>query len=124
LFNGDIGISLPNEQGELMVYFADAMGGLRAVAPVRLPVHQTAFAMTVHKSQGSEFDEVLVLLPSQRSRVVSRELLYTAVTRARHRVSICASAEVVTAAIQSPTSRQAGLLDRLREAGCAGRLSL
>ncbi len=117
LFNGDIGISLPNEQGDLMVYFADATGGLRAVAPVRLPVHQTAFAMTVHKSQGSEFDEVLVLLPAQRSRVVSRELLYTAVTRARHRVSICASAEVVTAAIQSPTSRQAGLLDRLREAG-------
>ena len=117
LFNGDIGISLPDEQGELMVYFADAAGGLRAVAPVRLPVHQTAFAMTVHKSQGSEFDEVLVLLPAQRSRVVSRELLYTAVTRARHRVSICASAEVLTAAIQSPTRRQAGLLDRLREAG-------
>ena len=117
LFNGDIGISLPNDQGELMVYFADAAGGLRAVAPVRLPVHQTAFAMTVHKSQGSEFDQVLVLLPAQRSRVVSRELLYTAVTRARHRVSICASAEVLTAAIQSPTRRQAGLLDRLREAG-------
>ena len=117
LFNGDIGISLPDEQGELMVYFADAAGGLRAVAPVRLPVHQTAFAMTVHKSQGSEFDEVLVLLPAQRSRVVSRELLYTAVTRARHRVSICASAEVLSAAIQSPTRRQAGLLDRLREAG-------
>ena len=117
LFNGDIGISLPNDQGELMVYFADVTGGLRAVAPVRLPVHQTAFAMTVHKSQGSEFDEVLVLLPAQRSRVVSRELLYTAVTRARHRVSICASAEVLTAAIQSPTRRQAGLLDRLREAG-------
>ena len=117
LFNGDIGISMPDEQGELMVYFADAAGGLRAVAPVRLPVHQTAFAMTVHKSQGSEFDQVLVLLPAQRSRVVSRELLYTAVTRARHQVSICASAEVLTAAIQSPTRRQAGLLDRLREAG-------
>ena len=117
LFNGDIGVSLPNDQGELMVYFADVTGGLRAVAPVRLPVHQTAFAMTVHKSQGSEFDEVLVLLPAQRSRVVSRELLYTAVTRARHRVSICASAEVLSAAIQSPTRRQAGLLDRLREAG-------
>ena len=117
LFNGDIGISLPNDQGELMVYFADVTGGLRAVAPVRLPVHQTAFAMTVHKSQGSEFDEVLVLLPAQRSRVVSRELLYTAVTRARHRVSICASAEVLTAALQSPTRRQAGLRDRLRAAG-------
>jgi len=116
LFNGDIGITLPDASGELMVYFADAGGGLRAVAPVRLPLHQTAFAMTVHKSQGSEFDAVLVLLPEQRSPVLTRELLYTAVTRARHRVAISASAEVIAQAIDSPTQRSSGLLARLREA--------
>ncbi len=116
LFNGDIGITLPDASGELMVFFADAGGGLRAVAPVRLPLHQTAFAMTVHKSQGSEFDAVLVLLPEQRSPVLTRELLYTAVTRARHRVAISASAEVIAQAIDSPTQRSSGLLARLREA--------
>ena len=115
LFNGDIGITLPDAAGELMVFFPDAGSGFRAVAPVRLPVHQTAFAMTVHKSQGSEFDEVLVLLPEQRSRVVTRELLYTAVTRARQRVTLCSGAEVLAAAIESPTRRHSGLLARLRE---------
>ena len=116
LFNGDIGITLPDASGELMVFFPDADNGFRALAPVRLPAHQTAFAMTVHKSQGSEFDEVLVLLPEQRSRVVTRELLYTAVTRARQRVAICAGAQVLGAAIQSPSRRHSGLLARLREA--------
>ena len=116
LFNGDIGITLPDASGELMVFFPDAGSGFRAFAPVRLSAHQTAFAMTVHKSQGSEFDEVLVLLPEQRSRVVTRELLYTAVTRARQRVAICAGAQVLGAAIQSATGRHSGLLARLREA--------
>jgi exodeoxyribonuclease V alpha subunit len=116
LFNGDIGITLPDDSGELLVYFPDAAGGLRAVAPLRLPEHQTAFAMTVHKSQGSEFDEVLVLLPQQRSRVLTRELLYTAVTRARHRVLLSGSAQVLAAAIESPTQRHCGLPARLREA--------
>ena len=65
LFNGDVGISLPDAAGALMVFFPDSDGGFRAVAPLRLPAHETAFAMTVHKAQGSEFDEVLVLLPAQ-----------------------------------------------------------
>jgi len=116
LFNGDIGITLPNEDGTLMVVFPDTTGGLRRIAPVRMPTHQTAFAMTVHKAQGSEFDEVLVLLPQQRSPVVTRELLYTAVTRARQRVTLVSSAEVLTSAIQSPTRRHSGLLARLRDA--------
>ena len=126
LFNGDIGIALPAADGEvgndagsangLMVWFPDADGGFRAVAPVRLPAHQTAYAMTVHKAQGSEFNNVLVLLPGQRSRVVTRELLYTAVTRARDRVAIASSAEVLKAAITTSTVRHSGLLSRLREA--------
>jgi exodeoxyribonuclease V alpha subunit len=118
LFNGDVGIALPDAAGELLVHFpdADAPGGFRAIAPVRLPRHETAFGMTVHKSQGSEFDAVLVLLPEQRSRVLTRELLYTAVTRARHSVVLAAGAAVLEQAIATPTVRHSGLLTRLAEA--------
>jgi exodeoxyribonuclease V alpha subunit len=117
LFNGDIGITLPDESGELMVFFAQSVGGFRAIAPLRLPAHETAFAMTVHKSQGSEFDEVLVLLPAAHSRVLTRELLYTAVTRARQGVTLCASAAVLSGAIETSIRRHSGLLARLRESG-------
>ena len=117
LFNGDIGIALPDADGELLVHFPDAAapGGFRAIAPVRLPRHETAFAMTVHKSQGSEFDGVLVMLPEQRSRVLTRELLYTAITRARRRVTLVADAPVLEQAIATATTRHSGLLARLAE---------
>jgi len=72
--------------------------------------------MTVHKSQGSEFDEVLVLLPAQRSRVLTRELLYTALTRARQQVTLAAGADVLAAAVATRSERQSGLRARLREA--------
>ena len=116
LFNGDSGITLPGADGALQVFFPDPDGGFRAVAPRRLPPHQTAFAMTVHKSQGSEFSEALVLLPAQRSRVLSREMLYTAITRARERVWLAGGAPVVAAALASNTRRSSGLQARLREA--------
>jgi len=116
LFNGDIGIALPDAAGNLMVYFPDAESGFRPVAPVRLPEHETAFAMTVHKAQGSEFDDVLVMLPAKTQRVLTRELLYTGVTRARARVTLVGSAEVVANAIQSTTERVSGLAARLRDA--------
>jgi exodeoxyribonuclease V alpha subunit len=96
------------------VFFAQTDGSLRAIAPARLPAHETAFAMTVHKAQGSEFDEVLVVLPAQRSRVLTRELLYTAVTRARQGVTLCASAAVLTGTIEASTRRHSGLLARLQ----------
>jgi len=117
LFNGDIGIALPDARGDLLVHFPDAgaPGGFRAIAPVRLPRHETAFAMTVHKSQGSEFDAVLVMLPQQRSRVLTRELLYTAITRARRGVALVADAPVLEQAIATPTVRHSGLLARLTE---------
>ncbi|HRP27464.1 MAG TPA: ATP-binding domain-containing protein [Burkholderiaceae bacterium] len=103
LFNGDIGIALPAANGELMVHFPQPGDGLREVAPLRLPQHETAFAMTVHKAQGSEFDAVFVLLPAQASRVLTRELLYTAVTRARRQVTLAAGAAVLAAAIEART---------------------
>jgi len=113
LFNGDIGIALPDGSGDLMVFFPDGEKGWRPIAPVRMPVHETAFATTVHKAQGSEFDQVLVLLPRHQSRVVTRELLYTAVTRAKARIVLCGSEEVLSIAIGQQTVRRSGLLDRL-----------
>jgi len=115
LFNGDIGIALPGANGELAVFFPDGESGFRAVPTVRMPEHETAFATTVHKAQGSEFDEVMVVLPQRRSRVVTRELLYTAVTRARSRVTLFASADVLAAAIESPSQRHSGLAARMGE---------
>jgi exodeoxyribonuclease V alpha subunit len=117
LFNGDIGIALPDASGQLLVHFPDAASpsGFRAIAPVRLPQHETAFAMTVHKSQGSEFDAVLVVLPGERSRVLTRELLYTAITRARRGVVLASSAPVLESAITAFTQRHSGLLARLAE---------
>lgn len=117
LYNGDIGIVLPDADGALAVFFPNPDGdGHRAVAPARLPPHETAYAMTVHKAQGSEFDDVLVLLPARRSRVLTRELLYTAVTRARRRVVLSAGATVLAEAIGAATQRHSGLMARLRDA--------
>jgi exodeoxyribonuclease V alpha subunit len=121
VFNGDLGLVLPGAAAAagahgaagLSVVFPQADGRLRRLPVSRLPEHDTAFAMTVHKAQGSEFDEVLVALPPQPSRACSRELLYTAVTRARQRVTLAAPAAVVEAAILSPTRRESGLRDRL-----------
>lgn len=116
LFNGDIGIALPGADGEPTVMFPDGEHGWRGVAPARMPPHETAFAMTVHKSQGSEFDEVLVLLPAHRSAVLTRELLYTAVTRARQSVAVMGPEASLRAAIEQKVARASGLLARLGEA--------
>ena len=116
LMNGDVGITLPDDSGRLRVYFATADGGYRGVAPARLPPHETAFATTVHKAQGSEYDGVLLVLPEVAVPVVTRELLYTAITRARMQVTVCAGEAVLAAAIGTPTLRLSGLQERLREA--------
>lgn len=115
LMNGDVGITLPDEAGNLRVYFAAGDGSLRAIVPARMPAHETAFATTVHKAQGSEFEAVMLILPENVSQVVTRELFYTAVTRARERVIVCASEAVVQAAVEAPTRRISGLPARLRE---------
>ncbi len=120
LFNGDIGITLPDADGELAVFFPNGDQGYRAVPLARMPEHETAFAMTVHKAQGSEFDAVLVSLPPQRSRVVTRELLYTAVTRAKSMVVISAGAHVLAAAIQARSQRHSGLISRISDSPPSG----
>ncbi|HEJ0180828.1 TPA: exodeoxyribonuclease V subunit alpha [Citrobacter koseri] len=108
LFNGDIGIALDRGQG-LRVWFAMPDGSIKSVQPSRLPEHETTWAMTVHKSQGSEFDHAALILPSQRSPVVTRELVYTAVTRARRRLSLYADERVLSGAIATRTERRSGL---------------
>ncbi len=116
LYNGDIGIALPDAAGSLRVHFRTPDGSFRAIAPVRLPEHETAFATTVHKAQGAEFDAVVLVLPARASRVLTRELVYTGVTRARQRVVLVTSAEVLETALRNPTVRHSGLIERLREA--------
>ena len=114
LFNGDVGLLDRGGSGRLGAFFPSADGSIREIPPARLPRHQTVYAMTVHKSQGSEFDEVLVVLPPRLSPVVTRELLYTAVTRARIKVTLVGPTTAIRHAIRTPVRRTSGLRDRLR----------
>lgn len=111
LYNGDVGVTR-QENGRSVVYFP-VRDGVRGFAPARVPAHATAWAMTVHKSQGSEFDQVLLMLPAEDSRVLTRELLYTGVTRARERVTIFGSPAIIRAATERTTARASGLAARL-----------
>ncbi len=114
LYNGDVGLVLadPGSGSALRVFFATAEG-IRRILPSRLPAHETVYAMTVHKSQGSEFDEVLLVLPETGSRALTRELIYTGITRARKRVRLLATEERLRAAIARPLVRASGLYDAL-----------
>ncbi len=114
LFNGDIGILLDDpDVAALRAYFPTDEGGFRRIPPVRLIASESAHAVTVHKSQGSEFEHVLILLPDRHSEVVTRELIYTAVTRARKRVEIWGKEEAFIEAVSRRTRRMSGLQDRL-----------
>jgi len=115
LFNGDVGIALPESEaeGRLKVFFPAAGKGLRSFAPVRLPEHETVYAMTIHKSQGSEFGHVLLVLPSELSAVMSRELVYTGITRAMRRVDIWGTEPVFCEAIERRLVRASALEERL-----------
>jgi exodeoxyribonuclease V alpha subunit len=118
LYNGDIGILLPDPtNGSLLAWFIGEDGGIRRVPPARLPEYEPAFVMTVHKSQGSEFDNVLLILPDKESPVLTRELIYTGLTRARSRVEVWFQESVLRAAIARTIQRGSGLRDRLCEAG-------
>ena len=115
LFNGDTGILWPDDSPEkkLRAYFPDPNGQLRSLAPSRLLAHETVFASTVHKSQGSEFDQVLLLLPSHDTRAMTRELIYTGITRAKAAVEIWGRKEVFSLALQRRVQRTSGLRDAI-----------
>jgi exodeoxyribonuclease V alpha subunit len=119
LFNGDIGVGWEDSpQGQsgpasLGVMFPSESGEMRRILPSRLPEHETVYAMTVHKAQGSEFDRILLILPDQASAALTREMLYTAVTRARKHVEIWARRETIEASIQKRVARHSGLREAL-----------
>ena len=113
LFNGDTGILWQDEKDQLRAWFKQADNSLYPVTPARLPEHDTAYAITIHKAQGSEFEQVLLLLPEEDSRVLSRELIYTGITRAKKSLILCSSAKILAQAVQRKTRRYSGLADRL-----------
>ncbi|MGF6926501.1 exodeoxyribonuclease V alpha subunit [Chitinophaga sp. W2I13] len=120
LFNGDTGIIRADENGVLMAWFEDSTGALKAVLPGYLTQAETAFAMTIHKSQGSEFGEVLVLLPDTTDvPILTRELLYTAVSRAKNKVYVQGTPEVILMAAERFVERASGIASRFREVNAA-----
>ncbi len=117
LFNGDTGLiwKVPGS-GELKAYFPSADGKFREITAARLPEHDTVFAMTVHKSQGSEFERIMLVLPENDSAILTRELLYTAITRAKEDVSIWADSVILENTAERRIQRSSGLQDALIEA--------
>ena len=117
LRNGDVGLAWPDEAGRMQVLFAQESGTLRALSPAQLPAHETAFASTIHKSQGSEHDVVVVILPNEQSPLLTRELVYTAVTRARRQAHVFGTPEALVSAASRTVTRHSGLGD-----ACGARL--
>ncbi len=114
LYNGDIGLLWRDRDNNLHAYFRDIHQELVRFPVTSLPAHGPAWAMTVHKSQGSEFDSVLLVLPEgNQTRALSRELLYTGVTRARRHLSICATRAAIETACHNRIRRHSGLATKL-----------
>ncbi|MFO0746002.1 MAG: exodeoxyribonuclease V subunit alpha [Myxococcota bacterium] len=117
LYNGDVGLALTDPDNALRVHFprpGALGGGTRALAPSQLPTFDAFYATTVHKAQGSGFDDVVVVLPAEPSAVLTRELLYTAVTRARKSVTIVATEAVLRHTVRQRVERASGLRAALR----------
>lgn len=116
LFNGDTGVVVAagdeTDPGRLLCAF-ERRGEIITISPSRLRAVETSYAMTIHKSQGSQFSHAIVALPDSDSRILTRELLYTAVTRARHHVTVIGSAEAIHTAVERPVQRASGLTQRL-----------
>lgn len=113
LYNGDIGIALRSPDGRLRVAFELPDHSIRLLLPSRLPEHETVFAMTIHKSQGSEFHHVAMVLPDQFSPIITRELVYTGITRAREKLDLFCEQKMMAIAARNPTRRESGLYQQL-----------
>ena len=113
LYNGDTGVIVQSEAGRASAVFERGRDLLH-FSPLRLGAVETVYAMTVHKSQGSQFDTAAVLLPSSSSRILTRELLYTAITRARRELILVGSEDAVRGAVGRPVARASGLAERLQ----------
>lgn len=116
LYNGDIGLCMPDkdQNGKLMVFFQRADGSVKKYLPARVSHCETVFAMTIHKSQGSEFEEVLIVLPEAINPVLTKELLYTAITRAKKTIRLVADEAVFTATVRQKVERITGLVDKFQ----------
>lgn len=115
LFNGETGIIWPAEDGGGLkaFFFSEGREGLRSYSLRQLPAHETAFAMTIHKSQGSEFEQVALILPGEDSALLSRELLYTGISRAKRQVALIGRPQEVEAAVGRRVERASGLGEKL-----------
>jgi exodeoxyribonuclease V alpha subunit len=114
LYNGDIGLMRKDAGGNYQVYFMDSANALRTVLPGLIPDVETVFAMTIHKSQGSEYEQVLVLLPDKHDhQMLSKELVYTAVTRGRTKVWIQGTSEILVQSLQRSVKRVSGVTERI-----------
>ncbi|MDD1614820.1 MAG: exodeoxyribonuclease V subunit alpha, partial [Methylococcaceae bacterium] len=116
LYNGDIGICMPDkeQEGKYRVFFQRADGSVKKYLPARLPHCETVYAMTIHKSQGSEFEEVLIILPEAINPVLTKELLYTAITRAKKTVKLVADEAVFAGTVRQKVKRVTGLVDKFQ----------
>lgn len=112
VFNGDTGVVVDDGTGRLRAVF-DRRGELLSVRPTRLASVESLYAMTIHKAQGSQFDTVVVRLPDPTSPILTRELLYTAVTRAQSRLVLIGAEDAVRAAVERPVARASGLAEAL-----------
>jgi len=119
--NGDIGLVLHSVEhnNELRVFFESHCGEAKLVHPKRLPRHETAFAITVHKSQGSEFEQVMFVLPEDNMPILSRELLYTAITRAKEKIILSGSEILFKQALKRSVVRSGGLMDQIKSISVA-----
>lgn len=116
LYNGDIGIVRIDDDGNLKAWFEGENGEIKSVLPGLINQAETVYAMTIHKSQGSEFDQVLVVLPQQQNiAILTRELLYTGITRAKNKVFLQGSQTVILKAAEAQVKRTSGIADRLLE---------
>ncbi|RRN04539.1 exodeoxyribonuclease V subunit alpha [Bibersteinia trehalosi] len=114
IFSGDIGLMLPDEQGKLRIYFdTNENGQYLNISPSRVPNYEPAYVMTVHKSQGSEFAHTLMVMPHSHSPVLSKELLYTAVTRAKEKFTLFSSERIWKNAVRTDIQRQSGLREQI-----------
>ena len=110
VFNGDVGLLWRNKQGHLMAVFENAQGDYDWILPSRLPKFDTVYAMTIHKTQGSEFNHVAMVLPEQKdNKLLSRELLYTGITRAKQQLSIASNQQVWQTGVSQQVKRHSGL---------------
>ena len=116
LLNGEVGIIRPDKNGTLKAWFEDKDGEIKSVSPGLISKVETVFVMTIHKSQGSEFNNVLVILPQQEDiAIITRELLYTAVTRAKKQVIVQSSETVLLKSAEAQVKRASGIADRFLE---------